>query len=344
MVTVVKSRVVLTCCGVDHDYPCASGEPAYIWPAMARFIFLTDTHLGAINDVGYTQQPRRADQLPALLSLLDAWIVRDAAVQRMGGGEAITFVLHGGDMVDDATPEFVGAAAATFRLSVPVYLALGNHDLTRRDAAEIWLTEARRFFPEGGCVTTLEGDGWMLHVIPTQWCDTPYLWEQEQRPHLLPEHLAGLERALAAQADALHLLCTHGEVLGVPPEQTGRREPYHAPLAPYTATITDLLHRYPQLRGVLGGHNHINTHGVVGQAHLATGSAFVETPFEFKVIEVSRAGWSMRTVALLPQVSFRATYDWDRTFVQGRACDRIVDAAAPNGLPSRVPSARALDV
>ncbi|MCU0521399.1 MAG: metallophosphoesterase [Anaerolineae bacterium] len=291
---------------------------------MARFIFLTDTHLGATNDVGYTQQPRRADQLPALLALLDAWIVRDAAVQRSRGGEPISFVLHGGDMVDDATPESVRAAGSTFRLSVPIYLALGNHDVTRRDSAEVWLTEARRFFPEGGFVTTLEGDSWILHIIPTQWCDTRYLWEQEQRPHILAEHLASLERSLAAHPDALHLLCTHGEVLGVPPDQTGRREFYHAPLPAYTATVADLLQRYPQLRGVLGGHNHINTHGSVHQAHVVTGSAFVETPFEFKVVDVSGAGWSMRTVALLPQVPFRAEYDWDRTFVQGRACDRTV--------------------
>jgi hypothetical protein len=95
-------------------------------------------------------------------------------------------------------------------------------------------------------------------------------------------------------------------------------------LPAYTATVADLLQRYPQLRGVLGGHNHINTHGSVHQAHVVTGSAFVETPFEFKVVDVSGAGWSMRTVALLPQVPFRAEYDWDRTFVQGRACDRTV--------------------
>lgn len=209
-----------------------------------------------------------------------------------------------------------------FRLSVPVYLALGNHDVTRRDAAEFWLTEARRLFPDGGFVTTLKGDGWMLHVIPTQWCETPYLWEQAQHPHFLPEHLARLEQALAAHPDTVHLLCTHGEVLAVPPEQVGSRDAYHAPLPSYTETVTDLLRRYPQLRGVLGGHNHINTHGVVRQAHLVTGSAFVETPFEFKVVDVNRDGWSMRTVALLPEVEFRAAYDWERTFVQGRACDR----------------------
>lgn len=292
--------------------------------AMARFIFLTDTHLGAANAVGYTQQPRRADQLPALLALLERWIARDAVAQRSRGGEPVSFILHGGDMVDEATPELVHAAAATFRLSVPVVLALGNHDVTERDAAALWLSEARRFFPDGGFVTTLSGEGWMVHVLPTQWCETPYLWEQAQHPHFLPEHVAALERKLAARPDAVHLLCAHGEVLGVPSEQIGRTEPYHVPPAPYTAVVRDLLERYPQLRGVLGGHNHINTHGTIAGAHVITGSAFVETPFEFKVVDVGRGGWSMRTVALLPGVAFRAEYDWDRTFVQGRARDRAV--------------------
>ena len=65
----------------------------------------------------------------------------------------------------------------------------------------------------------------MLHVVPTQWCDRPYLWEQEQRPHFLREHLMHLKRALAARPEALHLLCTHGEVLGVPPDQVGHAIP-----------------------------------------------------------------------------------------------------------------------
>ncbi len=111
---------------------------------MTRFVFITDTHLGAANDVGYRQQPRRADQLPALLALLDGWIRREAE-----GGAPISFVLHGGDMVDAAGPEILRAATETFRLSVPVYLSLGNHDVTRRDAADLWLSEAPAFFPGG---------------------------------------------------------------------------------------------------------------------------------------------------------------------------------------------------
>ena len=293
---------------------------------MTRFLFITDTHLGADSDVGYVQQPRRADQLPVLLGLLDDWIARGAE-----GGAPVAFVLHGGDMVDAASPETVRAAAEIFRLSVPVTLSLGNHDVTRPDALELWLKEAPALFPEGHPAYTLEGDGWMLHVVPTQWCDVPYYWGDEQRPHCLPEDLAWLEEALARRPDATHLLSTHSPVLGVPPEQTGLAAPYHAPPASFTATITDLLARFPQLKGVFGGHNHINTPGVRHRAHLVTAGAFVETPFEFKVVDVSREHLEMRTVALLPQVGFRAAYDWDKTFVQGRARDRAFVAPVAHG-------------
>ncbi len=288
---------------------------------MTRIVYITDTHLGAANDVGYTQQPRRADQLPALLGLLDAWISRSAEA-----GAPVACVLHGGDMVDATSREAVRAAAATFTLSVPVYLALGNHDVTRPDALALWMDEAPGFFPTGALAFSIGGDGWALHVVPTQWGDVPYLWEDEQRPHLLPEHLARLEEALAEHPTATHLLCTHAPALGVPPEQTGMPGPYHAPPRAFADTLTRLIACFPQLKGVIGGHNHINVHGVARQAHLITGSAFVETPFEFKVIDVGPEGWAMQTVPLLPRVGFRADYDWDKTFVQGRSCDRAFDA------------------
>lgn len=283
---------------------------------MTAFIYLTDSHLGAANDHGYRQQPRYADRLPELCERLDAWIRRRPT--------PIDFILHGGDMVDTVSAAAVRAAVETFRFSVPVYLSLGNHDLTAPDALAIWRSRGAAFFPEGDPAYTLAGEGWRLHVVPTQWCDVPYYWKEAQRPHLLPEHLAQVEAALARDPEAAHLLCTHAEVLPVPPEQTGFEAPYHAPAAEIVATVQDLVARYPQLRGVLGGHNHINTHGRIGHAHAVTASAFAETPFEFKLIEVTAATFAMQTVALLPEVGFRADYRWDKTFVQGRLRDRVV--------------------
>jgi DNA repair exonuclease SbcCD nuclease subunit len=286
---------------------------------MTRFIYLTDTHLDAVAGQGYHQQPRYADRLPMLLSALDAWIAVDA---RRTDRDPITFVLHGGDMVDRATPETLRRARETFRLRVPVYLSLGNHDLTAPAALNLWQTEAPCFFPDGAPAYTVPLDGGMLHVMPTQWCDTPYFWDDTQRPHWLPDHQAALEARLARDPELVHVVCTHGEVLPAPPAQTGMRDPYHAPPEAYVEQVLAPARRYPQLRCVLGGHNHINTYRLIGATHVATASAFTETPFEFKVVEVTAGSLAMTTVALWPEVGFPAAYDWERTFVQGRACDR----------------------
>jgi len=285
---------------------------------MTRFVFLTDTHLGAINDVGYTQQPRYVDRLGELVAVLDDWIAHQDE-------PGIDFVLHGGDMVDVVTGGTLAAARETFALSVPLCLALGNHDLTAPDSTALWLSAAPLFFPGGQLAYSLNWVDWMLHVLPTQWCEVPYTWADEQNPHFLPEHLASLEATLAQYPDLAHVICTHAQVLPVSALQIGRSVPYHPPLPSYRDVVEALVHRFPQVKGIIGGHNHINTHGFLGGVHTVTASAFTEAPFEFKVFEVSGDHLSMETVSLMPRVNFRADYNWDKTFVQGRRCDRAFD-------------------
>lgn len=280
---------------------------------MTRFVYIADTHLGATED-GYHQQPRYAERLPTLLIALGAWI------QAQGD---IAFVLHGGDMVDQATSTTLSAAREMFRLSIPVYLCLGNHDLTVPDAVTLWLREAPGFFPDQRLTYSLTLPDCVIHVVPTQWCATPFFWVEEQTPHFLAEQRAYLATALECHTDRRHLLCTHSEVLGVSPEQTGLAEPIHAPLPAFTQMIFALTRTYPQLCGVLSAHNHINTHSVQGNADLITVSALTETPFEFKVFTVTATEFTMETVNLLPVVEFKAAYNFDKTYVQGRHKDRV---------------------
>lgn len=277
-----------------------------------RFVYITDTHLGGDRQ-GYHQQPRYPDRLPELLQCLDGWI-------RSEGN--IDLVLHGGDMVEHATPEALREARECFRLSVPVVLSLGNHDLTAPDAPSMWIAEASDFFPGGKLNPTVDLGDLLIHVVPTQWCATPFYWDDVQQPHLLPEHLAALEEELARRPAALHILATHSEVLGVPVEQTGFAVPYHAPPPAFTTAVLELAARHPQLRAVLSGHTHINMHVLHGHTHIVTASSFVETPFEAKVVELTPEACTMRTLTLLPEISFAAAYDFDRTFVQGRPRDR----------------------
>ena len=279
---------------------------------MMRFVYIADSHVGA-GDVGYRQQPRYADRLPELVALLDAWI-------RQAGD--IDFVLHGGDMVDAASVDNVRAARELFRFSVPVYLCLGNHDLSRKNALDLWRVEAPAFFPDGDPVFTVRRPECIVHVVPTQWCDTPYFWRDAQQPHFLPGHLERVEAAIAENPAAVHVLCTHGDIFEIPPEQTGFTFAYHPPLATYTQTVADFVRKWPQVRCVLAAHNHLNTRVERDGAHFATVSAFTETPFEFKVVQVDLGALSMTTRNLLPDVTFKALYDYDKTFVQGRQKDR----------------------
>jgi len=251
--------------------------------------------------------------LPELVALLDAWIQQDSGID---------FVLHGGDMVDAASVENIRAARSMFQLSVAVYLCLGNHDLTGENALDLWLAEAPVFFPEQAPAFAVRSADCFVHVVPVQWCDTPYFWSEEQRPHFLPEHLDRVRAVVADNPDVAHILCVHADVFGIPQEQTGFDDVYHPPLKAYTQTVLDFVRRHPQICCVLSAHNHINSCVVRDGVPFVTGSAFAETPFEFKVIEVGTGDVTMTTYDLLPDVLFKALYNYDKTFVQGRKKDR----------------------
>lgn len=279
---------------------------------MARFVYITDTHYGA-NPVIYQQQQAYPEMLEELIALLDSWIVRD--------GE-IDFVLHGGDLVDSASRDNVRAARKLLQLSVPVYLCLGNHDLTDPDALAIWLAEAPELFPNRNPNYSLETEDCLVHVVPNQWCETPYYWQLEQKPHFTPDQVDALREKLTISPNAVHVLCTHSPVLGVPGEQTGFDGTYHDPDEAFTRRVSEIVSQHQHVRCVLGGHSHINTCVERGSTHFVTGSAFVETPFEFKLFEIGPGSVRMCTLSLALQVSFKAEYNYDKTYVQGRSRDR----------------------
>jgi predicted MPP superfamily phosphohydrolase len=109
--------------------------------------------------MGYQQQKGYPDKLPAILAALSTYL---------SAREDIDFVLHGGDMIDVTTDDRIAAAARAFDLSIPVYLCLGNHDLTAPDAVDRWLTLAPQFFPNGSPDYTIASDDCVLHIAPNQ--------------------------------------------------------------------------------------------------------------------------------------------------------------------------------
>lgn len=279
---------------------------------MTRFVYMADTHWGT-HEMGYQMQRGCPTELPRILDALEKW---------MADGDGVDFVLHGGDMVDRGDDGIIAEAPELFDLSVPVYLCLGNHDLTEAASADRWAQLASGFFGQGGVDYAIETEDCVVHVAPNQWGPSPYHWQEEQEPHFLEHQLERLGKRLEARADSVHIIATHSPVRGVPEAQTGYSEPFHAPPSRFTSQVADLCGRYEQIRCVLGAHSHVNMSVETDGVHYVTASSLVEAPFEFKLFEIGEDGMAMTTVSLLNRVGFDVVYDFDRTFVQGRERDR----------------------
>jgi len=286
---------------------------------MTRFVYIADTHFGA-DPMGYQMQPGYADRLREIMAALVRWIRGDGRID---------FVLHGGDMVDLATDANIAAAGELFALPAPVYLCLGNHDLTGRDAVVRWLAAGPRFFagsayrPAAASYSVRKGDC-MLHVAPNHWNDrADYYWDDELTARLDADQVAAITAAAAEHADVLNIICTHSPTLAVPTEQTGCDQ-FHAPAGAFTDCMLDLARR-TGARLILGAHSHANMHVERDGIHVVTVSALVETPMEFKLIEIDAPHLRMTTHSLADMLTFPMDYDPANAFVHGRTCDRQFD-------------------
>lgn len=279
---------------------------------MTRFLYIADTHLGA-SSMGYQQQAGYPERLPEILAAVKDGLAADPR---------LAFVLHGGDMVDAATDRNLAAAVQAFDWPVPVYLCLGNHDLSAPDALERWLTLAPAFFPQGRPEYRIETGECVIHVVPNHWEDRPYRWEAVQRPHFSAGQLERLAAGLRLSSHVPHFILTHSPVYGAPMAQTGFAAPLHAPDEAFTATVTALAAQHGNLRCVLGAHNHLNLCVANQGVHFVTASALVETPFELKRFEVDANAITMSTLSLASGVGGDAAYDAAKAFVQGRPEDR----------------------
>lgn len=279
---------------------------------MTRFIYLADTHLGAAP-MGYNQQIPYPERLSDILTALDGWINQDGDID---------FMIHGGDMIDRMSEDMVRRASDLFQFSIPVYLCLGNHDLTAEDSLDQWLKVAPEFFPDGHPEYLLDTPDGVVYVMPNHWCATPYYWGEVQDPQFSSDQQNVFNGALMATSKDMQVFVTHSPVFGLPPAQTLLPEPLHEPAGAFSNTIGNLTAAHPGIRCVLGAHNHMNMHIEKTKVHYVTVSAFVESPFEFKLFEMQSDLLSMTTISLADRLPFKADYDKDKTFVQGRMIDR----------------------
>lgn len=279
---------------------------------MTRFLYIADTHLGVRAPTYYQQEPS-PDRLPQILAAL-------CEHETVRGG--VDFILHGGDIVHEYSVDNIAAAVDAFRIDIPVYLCLGNHDLTAPQAADQWLKQAPGFFGSDAPEFTITSDDCMVHVVPNHWGEVPYCSEGAQGPHLSDSQLDRVTSELHRSPDLPHILLTHSQVYGLPTAQTGLDEPYHSPAPSFTAQVATVAARYPALQCVLGAHNHMNMCVHENGTAFVTVSALTETPYEFKLFEVSPNHIEMSTIPLQPALGFDGDYDTSKSYVQGRPVDR----------------------
>lgn len=289
---------------------------------MIRFIYLTDTHIRLVDRFKDThQQPGYYYEIELLLAHLKQWI----ADQRM----KVDFILHGGDMIHETAPEVLREARRLFDFPMPVYLSIGNHDLTHDQSLRDWLAHAGNFFVDGFLAYRIEREDFVIHVLPTQWDRKPFYWNDaivDKKPYFTDEQLAYVEEGVSRTPEKAHLLSIHCPIHGIPAEQTGLDAvAFGGDKLAYNESVMRLMRKYPQIHGVLSGHNHINSLITDAYGFYMTCSAFTESPFEFKLFEVDRERIRMTTHNLYSYLSFKPDYDFHRGYVQGRAKDRELD-------------------
>lgn len=278
-----------------------------------KFVYIADTHIGCREGAGYQMQRRYGGSYT-----LELFGVLADRVRQEGD---VDFVLHGGDAVDEATPENLDLAKALFALMpCPVYLTLGNHDLTESGAREKWFEVAPELFPNGQTEASFVWGGVRFDLLTSHWGKTKYFWNssEPQIPWFSEEQLEVLR---TGPTSPQRVIISHAPPCGVPLEQTGYEKPIHSPEGDFENVVESLCATYAPVLW-LGAHNHMNLLSTVGKTHRVTCSSLTETPFEFKVFEIREGHVSMKTVSLRDQVSFTGPYDYTKRYVQGREIDR----------------------
>lgn len=282
---------------------------------VTRFVYITDTHVST-GPIGYVMQKGYHDRQARIVAALRKWIEDDGRID---------FIIHGGDAIDVVEERNIRRTKRLFSFSVPMYLCLGNHDIATRESLKMWLDIAPAFFPGNRPDFQLNCGDCVVHVMPTQWSDADYWSKGEQNPRFAPAQLKFFEKHAVKYRKLPLILCTHSDIFGMPPEQSGYDGPFHQPPMTFTRPFVDFVAKWPRVKCVLSGHTHYNMRVKAGAVHYVTASALPETPFEFKLFEIGKGAVKMSTVSLFSRMPFSAEYDFNRTLVQGRERDRAFE-------------------
>ena len=193
-------------------------------------------------------------------------------------------------------------------------------DLTEDDSVSAWLEETPQFFPDGAIDFTIVKDGLRIDALCSNWGPRAAFWNIKE-PQLAWFTEEQKTRLLDGRQDLPRIIVSHAPPCGLPSEQTGLDHELHAPHEPFQRFVRETCDALKPLAW-LGGHNHMTIRRRLNETQLVTAPAFSEAPFEAKLFEFKDGGMSMKTIVFGGSVGFQWRYDFDKTHVQGRACDR----------------------
>jgi DNA repair exonuclease SbcCD nuclease subunit len=273
-----------------------------------KFIYIADTHFGGKNTKGFFKQTRYLDKSKELLLCLKNYI------SEIGG---IDFIIHGGDIIDECSAENIQKSIELMDLlECKIYLALGNHDLTVRNSAELWKENAVDFFAGSDNDPfnfVLNHNGVAFDIRALSWGSVPMWWQIDEEQ--CPYWTSGVDGELLNDSK-VKILVTHSPVFGLPVEQTGFDKEIHPPQGDFLGKVLSEVETYGY-NIVLGAHNHMNMRVNKDGVEYVTASSFTEAPFEFKLFEIDDNKITMQTLSLADRVSFKYDYDSEASYVQG---------------------------
>ncbi|MDO9542367.1 MAG: metallophosphoesterase, partial [Kiritimatiellia bacterium] len=281
---------------------------------MTRFLYLTDTHLGAGRE-GYIQQSRYLELFDRLLAGLRTWISENK----------VDFIIHGGDLTEDGTGDQIKKSIAVFKtLNIPFYLCLGNHDLSGLKSISLWLDHHEGAFADGTPNFTVETGEVVLFVMAHHW-DTlspAHYWNRDlpQVPILDEAQKAKFESLLKSTVKPV-IVAVHAPLNAVPASQTGLAADFHVPARIFLEYFLGLAEKYPNFKLALAAHNHVNTLVNYGKLTTVTSAAFSEAPFDFRMIEVGPEAIAIKTISLNSHLRLSVNYLAEKTCVQGAEGD-----------------------
>ncbi|MBQ9771446.1 MAG: metallophosphoesterase [Lentisphaeria bacterium] len=276
-----------------------------------RFLLISDTHIGNPCP-GYHPQTPLDDPEPLFKAL--GTLIRQRGVD---------FICHAGDIIDNGSREQMRIAAEIFRtLPCPTFAVPGNHDLMFPESAK-WMTEELpELFPCGTTDYYLIRDGIRFDFLTSNWNEKPAFWDGVSLDsNFQQKQYAVLEDG---PQDLPRILITHSPACGVPVKQSGLKQIFHAPPMTFEKDIFRLA-KEKNISLILCGHNHLNLSVKKSGIKAVTVSALREMPFEFKFFEIANGKLSMSTCSLSEMTGIRLPYDFNKTYIQGRICDRAFD-------------------